>query len=256
MPSSDTPVFNTPRVDNVGKLETPTVATSSSENMDSTDLSIANFEKENEEKNKYFLKKEKELFEKGKGSVGLDAMDESHNDINPSEESIDVEISPVDSEVLQPPADQEKKNAGSVPDATSSFVIIGGEKLCCMAMTANCLACHKDVTVEEFCAMTDNYEVPGCPGKQNIEMDDVMTEIPTLTSPIANGGNAVDIGEMDASDTNNILQEIEDVPSTSGENAYATNVETILSQIEDKPQYTETAAASHQEMMHLTFFFL
>ena len=83
--------------------------------------------------------------------------------------------------------------------------------------------------------------------KQNIEMDDVMTEIPTLTSDIANGGSAADIGEMGASDTNNILQEIEDVPSTSGENAYATNVETILSQIEDKPQYTETAAASHQE---------
>ena len=80
MPSSDTPVFNTPRVDNFGKLETPTVATSTSENMDSTDLSIANFEKENEEKNKYFLKKEKELFEKGKGDVGLNDMDESHND--------------------------------------------------------------------------------------------------------------------------------------------------------------------------------
>ena len=32
--------------------------------MDSTDLDIAKFEKENEEKNKYFLKKERELFEK------------------------------------------------------------------------------------------------------------------------------------------------------------------------------------------------
>ena len=61
LPSSDTPVFNTPRVDNVGKLETPTVATSTSENMDSTDLSIANFEKENEEKNKYFLKKKTKI---------------------------------------------------------------------------------------------------------------------------------------------------------------------------------------------------
>ena len=147
------------------------------ENMDSTDPSIANFEKENEEKNKYFLKKEKELFEKGKGSVGLDAMDESHNDISPSEKSIDVEISPVDSEVLQPPADQERKYAGSVPDATSSSSSLAA--LLLYGNDSQLLAAECDV--EEFCAMTDNHEVPGCPGKQSIEMDDVMTEIPTLS---------------------------------------------------------------------------
>ena len=87
---------------------------------------------------------------KSKGNVGLNVMTASPNDINPSEESIDVEISPVDAEVLQPQADQERENVGVVPDATSAFVMLGGEKLCCMKMTANCLACHEDVSVEEF----------------------------------------------------------------------------------------------------------
>ena len=105
------------------------------------------------------------------------------------------------------------------------------------------------LVLRSFCATTDKHEVPGCPGKPNIEIDDMMTEIPTLTSDMTKGDSVLEDSEVAA--PNNILPEIEDVPPTDGENAVASSVETILSQMEDKPMYSETAASISAKMICL-----
>merc|ERR1712084_126994 len=44
-----------------------------------------------------------------------------------------------------------------------------GNQVCCMAMTATCLACKEKRSVKDFCSDSAHYEVPGCEKSINLK---------------------------------------------------------------------------------------
>ena len=110
-----------------------------SENVASPSVSTieSNFEKVNEENNKYFLKKEAEL-------LAMETL-------------------------------RQNKKAEDVESTAISNQVSGQKRLCCMAMTASCLACNADKSIEDFCSIHQN--IPGCPGEKDISVEDMMVEV-------------------------------------------------------------------------------
>ena len=42
-------------------------------------------------------------------------------------------------------------------------------------MTASCLACNADKSIEDFCSVHQN--IPGCPGEKDLSVEDMMVEV-------------------------------------------------------------------------------
>ena len=67
--------------------------------------------------------------------------------------------------------------------------------MCCMAMTASCLACKECTTVDEWCAANPSTEWPGCESAVEAPTaGPAMEEPATTTAPPAVVGDELDAG--------------------------------------------------------------
>ena len=129
----------------------------------SANIIEATFKKENEESNKYFLNKESKII------LDKERMIQTNKEIDVAE------------------------NSASILSNTADH-----GRICCMAMTANCLACIADQPIEDFCNTAEGKNLPGCSGENSVRIDDMMVEMEVdATALNSNNQN---------SDTNNIVE--------------------------------------------------
>ena len=59
----------------------------------------------------------------------------------------------------------------------NSFISV----MCCKAMNAQCMACEKRMTVDDFCAIRGNEHIQGCERK-DISISQVLTNYHTIAN--------------------------------------------------------------------------
>ena len=61
-----------------------------------------------------------------------------------------------------------------------------------MAMTANCLACVADKSIEDFCNTVEGKNIPGCSGENSVRIDDMMVEMEVDATALNNNNQKSD----------------------------------------------------------------